>query len=200
MPTSRTRITCYTDICLAFPSVRSADRRRLPWVSRSEVAAFGGSCTVPWIGLARPRSWSTRSSQRRCHSSPNRRCEKRKLAATCRGCPTGRSRSGDRGGSCTSSAGGHWPAMKRLSSSGVAYARFQRLAREHPSEVSLCVSHADPIQAAWVLFEGRPQTEREMYRKSVHRAAMLELDMDADRVASIRYVPSPKVPHGATVG
>ena len=76
----------------------------------------------------------------------------------------------------------------------------QRLAREHPSEVSLCVSHADPIQAAWVLFEGRPQTEREMYRKSVHRAAMLELDMDADQVASIRYVPSPKVPDGARVG
>jgi len=64
----------------------------------------------------------------------------------------------------------------------------------------LCVSHADPIQAAWVLFEGRPQTEREMYRKSVHRAAMLELDMDADQVASIRYVPSPKVPDGARVG
>jgi len=76
----------------------------------------------------------------------------------------------------------------------------QRLAREHPGEVSLCVSHADPIQAAWILFDGRPQTERELYRKSVQRAGMLELDMDADRVVSVRYIPSPKVPHGATVG
>jgi broad specificity phosphatase PhoE len=69
----------------------------------------------------------------------------------------------------------------------------QRLALEHPGEVSLCVSHADPIQAAWLLFEGRPQTEREMYRKSVQRAAMLELDLDADRVVSIRYIRSPQV-------
>ena len=70
----------------------------------------------------------------------------------------------------------------------------QSLAREHPGEISLCVSHADPIQAAWILFEGRPQTEREMYGKSVHRAAMLELDLDAGRVVSIRYVPAPKLP------
>ena len=70
----------------------------------------------------------------------------------------------------------------------------QRLAREHHGEVSLCVSHADPIQAAWLLFDGRPQTEREMYRKSVQRAAMLELDVDADRVVSIRYLPAPKLP------
>jgi len=41
-----------------------------------------------------------------------------------------------------------------------------RLARDHPGEVALCVSHADPIQAAWVLFDGRPQTEREMSRKA----------------------------------
>ena len=73
----------------------------------------------------------------------------------------------------------------------------QRLASEHPGEVSLCVSHADPIQAAWVLFDGRPQTEREMYRKSVQRAGMLELDLDADRVVSIHYVPRPVVPRAA---
>src|SRR5438270_10915881 len=35
-----------------------------------------------------------------------------------------------------------------------------RLAREHPGEVSLFVSHADPLQAAWILLDGRPQTER----------------------------------------
>ena len=70
----------------------------------------------------------------------------------------------------------------------------RRIAREHPDETIVIVSHADPIQAAWLLFDGRPQTEREMYRKSVQRAAMLELDVDADRVVSIRYLPAPKLP------
>jgi broad specificity phosphatase PhoE len=68
-----------------------------------------------------------------------------------------------------------------------------RLAREHPGEVSLCVSHADPLQAAWVLLDGRPQTEREMYHKQVGRAAILEVDLDQDRVISTRYLPTPKV-------
>jgi broad specificity phosphatase PhoE len=70
---------------------------------------------------------------------------------------------------------------------------IERVAREYPGEVSLLVSHADPIQAAWVLMEGRPQTERELYRKSIARAAMLQLDLDGDRVVSINYVPPPKV-------
>jgi broad specificity phosphatase PhoE len=68
-----------------------------------------------------------------------------------------------------------------------------RLARDHPGEVSLCVSHADPLQAAWILFEGRPQTEREMYRKSVERAGILEVDFNDDRLASLRYLPPPKI-------
>jgi probable phosphoglycerate mutase len=68
-----------------------------------------------------------------------------------------------------------------------------RLGREHPGEVSLCVSHADPIQAAWILFEGRLQTEREMYRKPVQRAGLLEIDLDGDRVTSLRYIAPPTV-------
>jgi probable phosphoglycerate mutase len=68
-----------------------------------------------------------------------------------------------------------------------------RVAREHPDEVSLLVSHADPLQAAWILLDGRPQTEREMYHKQVGKAAILELDLEGDRVVSTRYVPSPKV-------
>ncbi|HYY46286.1 MAG TPA: histidine phosphatase family protein [Candidatus Angelobacter sp.] len=68
-----------------------------------------------------------------------------------------------------------------------------RLARDHAGETSLCVSHADPIQAAWVLFEGRPQTEREIYRKPVQRAGILELDLDGDHVQTIQYLPAPKV-------
>src|ERR1700693_1850137 len=68
-----------------------------------------------------------------------------------------------------------------------------RLAREHPGEVLLCVSHADPLQAAWILLDGRPHKESEMSRKQVARAGRLELDLDADRVVSTRYVPAPKV-------
>jgi probable phosphoglycerate mutase len=67
-----------------------------------------------------------------------------------------------------------------------------RLAREHPGEVSLCVSHADPLQAAWILLEGRPQNEREMYRKPIGRAAILQVDLDTDRLLSVTYIPGPK--------
>jgi probable phosphoglycerate mutase len=69
----------------------------------------------------------------------------------------------------------------------------KRLARDHVGEVSLCVSHADPIQAAWVLLEGRPQTERELYRKSVQRAGMLELDFTGEPLPTVRYVSPPSV-------
>ncbi len=67
-----------------------------------------------------------------------------------------------------------------------------RVAREYPGEVSLLISHADPLQAAWILLDGRPQTEREMFRKQVGKAAMLELNLEGDRVISTRYIPSPK--------
>jgi broad specificity phosphatase PhoE len=68
-----------------------------------------------------------------------------------------------------------------------------RIAREHPGEVSLLISHADPLQAAWILLDGRAQTEREMYHKQVGKAAILEVDFDGDRVVSTRYLPPPKV-------
>jgi len=66
-----------------------------------------------------------------------------------------------------------------------------RVARDHPGEISLCVSHADPIQAAWVVFEGRAQTEHELYRKSVQRAGVLEIDVNRDRVSRDRIAASP---------
>jgi broad specificity phosphatase PhoE len=69
----------------------------------------------------------------------------------------------------------------------------ERLASEHPGEVSLCVSHADPLQAAWILLDGRAQTEREMYHKQVGKAAILELDFDQGRVLSTRYLSAPQV-------
>ena len=68
-----------------------------------------------------------------------------------------------------------------------------RLASEHPGEVSLCVSHADPLQAAWILLDGRAHTEREMYNRQVGRAGILELDFDQGRVRSTQYVPTPKL-------
>ena len=68
-----------------------------------------------------------------------------------------------------------------------------RLARAHPGEVSLCVSHADPIQAAWILFDGRPRTEREMYRKHMQRAGILEVELDEDRLIGLHYLPAPVV-------
>jgi probable phosphoglycerate mutase len=68
-----------------------------------------------------------------------------------------------------------------------------RLAREHPGEVSLAISHADPIQAAWVLLDGRPANEAEMNRKTVHRASVLDITVEGDRVTSVRYRPTPKV-------
>lgn len=68
-----------------------------------------------------------------------------------------------------------------------------RVAREHPGEVSLCVSHADPIQAAWVLLENRAQTERELYRKSVQRAGMLDIELSGERLVNLRYLAPPKV-------
>lgn len=68
-----------------------------------------------------------------------------------------------------------------------------RVAREHPGEVSLCVSHADPIQAAWVLLENRARTERELYRKSVQRAGMLDIELSGERLVNLRYLAPPKV-------
>jgi probable phosphoglycerate mutase len=68
-----------------------------------------------------------------------------------------------------------------------------RLAREHPGEVSLCISHADPLQAAWILLDGRPHKESEMARTQVGRAGRLEVELEGDRVVSTRYTPAPKV-------
>jgi broad specificity phosphatase PhoE len=77
-----------------------------------------------------------------------------------------------------------------------------RVAREHPDEPTALVSHADPLQAAWVIMDGRPHTEREMYRKAVHKAGMLEVDVDNGRVAAVTYVPPPKpdAPDGTRPG
>ena len=75
----------------------------------------------------------------------------------------------------------------------------RRTAREHPGETSALVSHADPIQAAWILLDGRAHNEREMYRKAVDKAGMLTVELDGDNPVSWLYTPPPIVarPAGA---
>jgi broad specificity phosphatase PhoE len=70
---------------------------------------------------------------------------------------------------------------------------LRRLAREHPGETMAVVSHADPINAAWILLDGRPHNEREMYRKAVDKAGMLRVEMEDATPVSWEYMPPPSV-------
>lgn len=74
-----------------------------------------------------------------------------------------------------------------------------REAEAHPDELSALVSHADPIQAAWIVLEGRPQNEREMYRKQVDKSGLLEIELDGRRLIGVTYVPPPRVSVPSTV-
>src|SRR5437016_6983428 len=69
----------------------------------------------------------------------------------------------------------------------------RRLAREHPGETIAMVSHADPLNAAWILLDGRPQNEREMHRKSIDKAGMLQVDLDGETPKAWEYIPPPPV-------
>ena len=77
---------------------------------------------------------------------------------------------------------------------GRVLAAIQRHLAEAPEEPTAFVSHADPIQAAWILLDHRPQIETEMYRKSVNKAGRLEIDYDGERPVSVTYVPPPELP------
>ena len=70
---------------------------------------------------------------------------------------------------------------------------LRRLAREHSGETMAVVSHADPINAAWILLDGRPHNEREMYRNAVDKAGILRVEMDDATAVSWEYVPPPLV-------
>ena len=74
----------------------------------------------------------------------------------------------------------------------------RRLGREHPGETMALVSHADPLDAAWIILDGRPLNEREMHRKQVGKAGMLQLDMDGDTPKAWEYIPPPQVAKPAT--
>jgi broad specificity phosphatase PhoE len=75
---------------------------------------------------------------------------------------------------------------------------MKRLAREHPGQAMAIVSHADPLQAAWILLDGRAHNERELYRKAVDRAGALQVDLDGDKPVNWEYIPPPKVPNPAS--
>ena len=74
----------------------------------------------------------------------------------------------------------------------------RREAREHPGETIALVSHADPLVATWIVLDGRPQNEREMHRKDIQKAGMLQLDMDGVTAKAWEYIPPPKVDAPAT--
>ena len=74
----------------------------------------------------------------------------------------------------------------------------RRLAREHPGETAALVSHADPLNAAWIVLDGRPQNEREMHRKGVGKAGMLQLDVEGETPAAWEYIPPPHLDRPAT--
>jgi probable phosphoglycerate mutase len=74
----------------------------------------------------------------------------------------------------------------------------RRQARAHPGETAVLVSHADPLNAAWILLDGRPQNEREMHRSGVGKAGMLRLELDGETPKSWQYLPPPQVGKPAT--
>lgn len=73
----------------------------------------------------------------------------------------------------------------------------RRVAREHPGETAAVVSHADPIQAAWILLDGRAHNEREMYRRAIDKAGMLTIELEGDNPVSWEYTPPPRVARAA---
>jgi len=87
-------------------------------------------------------------------------------------------------------------SVDRLGGRVVAVAR--RMARERPGETQAIVSHADPLNAAWILLDGRAHNEREMYRKSVDKAGMLRLELDGETPRTWEYIPPPAVANPTT--
>ena len=74
----------------------------------------------------------------------------------------------------------------------------RRLAHEHPGETIAVVSHADPLNAAWILLDGRPQNEREMHRSGMHKAGMLQMDVEGETPKTWEYIPPPQVARPAS--
>jgi broad specificity phosphatase PhoE len=69
----------------------------------------------------------------------------------------------------------------------------RRAVAETPERTIALVSHADPLQAAWILLDGRPHNEVEMYRRAVDRAGVLKVEFDGAEPKSWAYQAPPKV-------
>lgn len=69
----------------------------------------------------------------------------------------------------------------------------RRLALTYPDATLAVVSHADPLNAALVLLDGRPQNERELHRSGIAKAGMVQLDMDGDKPKAWHYIPPPQI-------
>lgn len=74
----------------------------------------------------------------------------------------------------------------------------RRLALDNPNGTVAVVSHADPLNAALILLERRPQNEREMHRSGIAKAGMLQLDMEGDTPKAWQYIAPPQVDAPAT--
>lgn len=70
---------------------------------------------------------------------------------------------------------------------------MRRLGHDHPDATCAVVSHADPLNAAFILLDGRPQNEREMHRSGIAKAGMVEVEMDGDRPKAWHYIPPPQI-------
>lgn len=69
----------------------------------------------------------------------------------------------------------------------------RRLANKHPGETMAVVSHADPLNAALILLDRRPQNEREMSRSGMQKAGMVQLDLEGDTPKASVYIPPPQI-------
>lgn len=74
----------------------------------------------------------------------------------------------------------------------------RRLARDYPGETMALVSHADPLNAAWILLDRRPEIEAEMHRSGIGKAGMLRLEMEGETPVSWTYIKPPHVAKPAT--
>ena len=91
------------------------------------------------------------------------------------------------------------PGDETIATMGERVLRVVRqLALDYPDQAVAVVSHADPLNAAYILLDGRPQNEREMHRSGIGKAGMLQLDMEGDSPKAWEYVAPPHVDKPAT--
>lgn len=89
-----------------------------------------------------------------------------------------------------------WPGLLRRDETvGAMAARVRRqvmrLVRDHPGEGGICVSHGDPIQAFWVVSDGRPPYA--LHRLQCAKGGMLVLDYEDERLQHLEYWPPERV-------